>query len=69
MAENGGTMRLILSLLSLTAVVTAQPVVTAVVDGAAYTNTIAQGSAFVIKGTGLSANGTVQATTVPTQLR
>jgi uncharacterized protein (TIGR03437 family) len=39
----------------------AQPVVTAVQDGAAYTNTVAQGSVFVVKGTGLSAAGTVTA--------
>ena len=58
-------MRLILGVFILTAAATAQPVVTAVVDGAAYTNNIAQGSVFVVKGSGLSASGIVQATTVP----
>ena len=38
-----------------------QPTVSAVLDGAAYTQTIAQGSVFVVKGTGLSAAGTVSA--------
>ncbi|MCX6606765.1 MAG: lamin tail domain-containing protein [Acidobacteria bacterium] len=42
--------------------VVAQPTVTAVLDGAAYTNNIAQGSVFVVKGTGLSAVGNVTAT-------
>ncbi len=36
--------------------------VTAVQDGGAYTNNIAQGSVFVVKGTGLSGAGFVQAT-------
>jgi uncharacterized protein (TIGR03437 family) len=40
----------------------AQPAVTAILDGAAYTNNIAQGSVFVVKGTGLSAAGNVSAT-------
>jgi len=40
----------------------AQPSITAVLDGGAYTNDIAQGSVFVVKGTGLSAAGVVTAT-------
>jgi uncharacterized protein (TIGR03437 family) len=43
----------------------AQPVVSAVLDGAAYTNNIAPGSVFVVKGTALSAVGNVGATTIP----
>src|SRR6478672_1361072 len=48
----------------------AQPSVTAVLDGAAYTNNIAQGSVFVVKGTGLSAAGyvTASAPSYPTTL-
>lgn len=49
----------ILACSTLTAL--AQPVVSAVLDGAAYTNNLAQGSVFVVKGTGLSAAGTVTA--------
>src|SRR5437660_35326 len=37
----------------------AQTVISAVVDGAAYTNDVAQGSVFVVKGTNLSASGYV----------
>lgn len=37
----------------------AQPTITAVLDGAAYTQNIAQGSVFVFKGKGLSAAGNV----------
>lgn len=55
-------MKSILGLLALTAGAIAQPVVTSVLDGAAYTNNIAQGSVFVVKGTGLSSAGYVQAT-------
>lgn len=40
----------------------AQPAITAVLDGGAYTSDVAQGSVFVVKGTGLSAAGFVQAT-------
>jgi uncharacterized protein (TIGR03437 family) len=40
----------------------AQPTITAVLDGAAYTNNIAEGSVFVVKGTGLSAAGSVTTT-------
>ena len=40
---------------------TTQPAITAVLDGAAYTNNVAQGSVFVVKGTGLSAAGLVSA--------
>ena len=39
----------------------AQPTITAVLDGAAYTQNIAQGSVFVVKGEGLSAAGDVTA--------
>jgi uncharacterized protein (TIGR03437 family) len=50
---------------ALAAAAAAQPVVTAVQDGAAYTSAVAQGSVFVVKGTGLSAAGTVTAAAVP----
>ncbi len=39
----------------------AQPAITQVLDGGAYTNNVAQGSVFVVKGTGLSAAGFEQA--------
>jgi uncharacterized protein (TIGR03437 family) len=58
-------MRLLLASIALAAAAMAQPVVTAVQDAAAYTIDVAQGSIFVVKGTGLSAAGTVQATDVP----
>src|SRR5437870_4673567 len=55
-------MKRILALLaSCTTAAMAQPAITAVLDGAAYTNNIAQGSVFVVKGTGLSAAGLVSA--------
>ena len=40
----------------------AQPVITAVIDGGAYTDDIPQGAVFVVKGTGLSGSGYVAAT-------
>jgi hypothetical protein len=44
-------MKRILALLALSTVAAmAQPAITAVLDGAAYTNNIAQGSVFVVKG-------------------
>jgi uncharacterized protein (TIGR03437 family) len=52
-------MRHILGLLMLTSVAAAQTTVTAVLDAGAYTNNLAQGSIFVVKGTGLSAAGLV----------
>lgn len=55
-------MKYILVLLVLSATAMAQPTITAVLDGGSYTNNIAQGSVFVIKGTGLSAAGYVAAT-------
>jgi len=55
-------MKSILALLALSTAAMAQPTIMAVVDGAAYTNNIAQGSVFVVKGTGLSAAGHVTAT-------
>jgi uncharacterized protein (TIGR03437 family) len=55
-------MKCILALLALSTAAMAQPVITAVLDGGAYTNNIAQGSVFVVKGTGLSATGNVTAT-------
>ena len=55
-------MKRILACFSLSTVAAmAQPAVTAVLDGAAYTNNIAQGSVFVVKGAGLSAPGDVRA--------
>lgn len=54
--------RILALLLASTAMAVAQPAVTAVLDGAAYTNGIAQGSVFVVKGTGLSAAGQTTAT-------
>jgi len=54
---------LIPSLLLVTGALYAQPNVTAVLDGAALTANLAQGSVFVVKGTGLStANEFFQAT-------
>lgn len=50
--------RFLVTVLLSTVVVWGQPVVTAVLDGAAYTSDLAQGSVFVVKGTGLSAAGT-----------
>jgi uncharacterized protein (TIGR03437 family) len=63
-------MKHFLALLLLSTAATAQPAITAVLDAGAYTATIAQGSVFVVKGTGLSATGLVQATppTYPTTL-
>jgi uncharacterized protein (TIGR03437 family) len=55
-------MKRILALVAFTTAVFAQPSITAVLDGGAYTNDIAQGSVFVVKGTTLSAAGFVQAT-------
>ena len=56
-------MKRVLALLSLsTAAAMAQPAVTAVLDGAAYTINIAAGSIFVVKGASLSAAGDVRAT-------
>ena len=63
-------MRHFLALLTLSTAAIAQPAITAVLDAGAYTSNIAQGSVFVVKGTGLSATGLVQATppTYPTLL-
>src|SRR5882724_4538933 len=59
----GETLKRTLALLAISATAAmAQPTITAVLDGAAYTNNIAQGSVFVVKGTGLSAAGDVRAT-------
>src|SRR3954451_17502244 len=56
-------MKRVLALLTLsTATAIAQPTITAVLDGGALTNNIAQGSVFVVKGTGLSSVGSVTAT-------
>lgn len=55
-------MKRTLIFLSLAMAAMAQPVVTAVQDGAAYTNGIAPGAVFVVKGTGLSAAGTATGT-------
>ncbi len=55
-------MKYFLSLLAVAGCAAAQPVITAVQDGGAYTNNVAQGSVFVVKGTGLSASGYVPAT-------
>src|SRR5258705_87617 len=56
-------MKRLLPLFVLSAAATlAQPAITAVVDGGAYTVDIAQGSVFVVKGTGLSAAGFEQGT-------
>ena len=55
-------MKRILALLALSTAAIAQPTITAVLDGGAYTNNIAQRSVFVVKGTGLSAAGYVAAT-------
>ncbi len=55
-------MKRILALFTLAAAAMAQPSITAVLDGGAYTSNIAQGSVFVVKGTLLSAAGTAQAT-------
>ncbi|MEP7351827.1 MAG: hypothetical protein ABI824_01210 [Acidobacteriota bacterium] len=56
--------------LLMAGVLSAQPVITQVLDGAALTANIAQGSVFIVKGTNLSNAGFVQATapTYPTQL-
>lgn len=58
-------MKLSLTLILFVATAWAQPVITAVLDGAAYTNNIAPGSVFVVKGMGLSAPGQSSATSVP----
>ncbi len=57
-------MKRILSLLALaaSAAFAQTPSITAVLDGGAYTNNIAQGSVFVVKGSSLSAAGYVAAT-------
>lgn len=55
-------MKRFLVLLTVATAAIAQPSVIAVLDAGAYTNDIAQGSVFVVKGTGLSAAGLVQAT-------
>jgi len=55
-------MKRFLILLAVSAAAIAQPSITAVLDGGAYTSALAQGSVFVVKGTGLSAAGLVQAT-------
>lgn len=55
-------MKRILALMAFSLAAVAQPTITAVQDGGAYTNNIAQGSVFVVKGTTLSASGFVQAT-------
>jgi len=54
-------MKPFLALLVLSIPVMAQPVVTAVVDAGAYTSNIAQGSIFVVRGTGLAPAGLVEA--------
>jgi uncharacterized protein (TIGR03437 family) len=63
-------MKLILALLALATTAIAQPAITALVDGAAYTNNLAPGSVFVVRGTGLSPAGNVTAVapTYPTSL-
>ena len=55
-------MKPLLALIAFSAAAMAQPAITAVLDAGAYTSNIAQGSVFVVKGTGLSAAGLVQAT-------
>ncbi len=55
-------MKQFLAWMAVATVAMAQPVVTAVLDAGAYTSSIAQGSVFVVKGTGLSATGLSQAT-------
>src|SRR5438045_4321861 len=56
-------MKRVVALLTLsTAAAIAQPTISAVLDGGALTNNIAQGSVFVVKGTGLSSAGNVTAT-------
>ena len=54
-------MKALLTFLAFTTLAWTQPIITAVQDGAAYTNNVAQGSVFVVKGTGLSATGNVSA--------
>jgi uncharacterized protein (TIGR03437 family) len=54
-------MKRLLTLLALSAAAIAQPAITAVLDAGAYTSNIAQGSVFVVKGTGLSGAGLVSA--------
>ena len=54
-------MKTLTCLLALPLCAMAQPSVTAVIDGAAFTINIAQGSVFVVKGTGLSPAGFVSA--------
>jgi uncharacterized protein (TIGR03437 family) len=51
--------KLALSVLAVPLICHAAPVITAVVDAAAYTANIAQGSVFVVKGTNLCPSGTV----------
>jgi uncharacterized protein (TIGR03437 family) len=51
----------LMALAALTACAALAQTVTAVQDGAAYTNNVALGSVFVVKGTGLSAAGVVAA--------
>jgi uncharacterized protein (TIGR03437 family) len=54
-------MKRILGFLTFAVAAIAQPAITAVLDGGAYTNNVAQGSVIIIKGTGLSAAGYVPA--------
>src|SRR5262245_30330528 len=55
-------MKRILGLLALaTSAAVAQPAITQVLDGGAYTNNVAQGSVIIIKGTSLSGAGYVAA--------
>ncbi|MEP7353549.1 MAG: hypothetical protein ABI824_10000 [Acidobacteriota bacterium] len=49
-------------LIGVAGTLNAQPTISTVVDGAALSVNIAQGSVFIVKGTGLSGPGTVQAT-------
>ncbi len=55
-------MKHVLALFALSIAAIAQPAITAVLDAGAYTSNIAQGSVFVVKGSGLSPTGLVQAT-------
>jgi uncharacterized protein (TIGR03437 family) len=54
-------MRLFALFLLTVASCLAQPTISAILDGAAYTPDLAQGTVFVVKGTGLSAPGTTTA--------
>ena len=57
--------RVLLSLLFLSVAAMAQPKITAVLDVGGYSNNVAQGSVFVVKGTGLSSDGYVPAPSLP----